>query len=328
MNQPFVITIDRGVSLDEKRKGSNYAGYKNSLMAMEFGDSFFLENQTRDDVRGLTRYAKKLGVHLRSQETDEDELYGEPGIRLERVPQDALPGRKPEVQGDVTYWRLGSHPCCRVQTMAPGDKPPASEGWSQIAPATYAKLVQECPDHVDYFYHPESDSFHTVPKSEIAAFEAEGSGVRFPGDDGLSNSIDVAAYSVGVHRTVVDPARKESKKALAKAAAAAKKKDLNPTYWRHPSVDLVVECLPGKPKEGGYIQVDRAEYDAHVARTRVKPEVPADVITYWRKSDGSVVEVPAKKFEVAKKTPGAVQVTRAEFDEYQTSLDTEDDDDL
>lgn len=96
MSQEFTITIEKGVAVpDGQTRGGIHAKHKEKLTSMQIGDSFFLENITKDEIANLIRYAKRLGVHLLARDTDEDEDYLAPGVRAWRVEQEDLPGRKP-----------------------------------------------------------------------------------------------------------------------------------------------------------------------------------------------------------------------------------------
>lgn len=96
MSQEFTITIEKGVAIpDGQTRGGIHAKHKEKLTSMQIGDSFFLENITKDEIANLIRYAKRLGVHLLARDTDEDEDYLAPGVRAWRVEQEDLPGRKP-----------------------------------------------------------------------------------------------------------------------------------------------------------------------------------------------------------------------------------------
>lgn len=96
MSQEFTITIEKGVAIpDGQTRGGIHAKHKEKLTSMRIGDSFFLENITKDEIANLIRYAKRLGVHLLARDTDEDEDYLAPGVRAWRVEQEDLPGRKP-----------------------------------------------------------------------------------------------------------------------------------------------------------------------------------------------------------------------------------------
>jgi len=96
MSQEFTLTIEKGVPLpDGQTRGGVHAKHKKNLLSMAIGDSFFLENITKEEISNLIRYAKRLGVHLLARDTDEDEDYMAPGVRAWRVEQEDLPGRKP-----------------------------------------------------------------------------------------------------------------------------------------------------------------------------------------------------------------------------------------
>lgn len=96
MSQEFTLTIEKGVPLpDGQIRGGVHAKHKKNLLSMAIGDSFFLENITKEEISNLIRYAKRLGVHLLARDTDEDEDYMAPGVRAWRVEQEDLPGRKP-----------------------------------------------------------------------------------------------------------------------------------------------------------------------------------------------------------------------------------------
>lgn len=120
------------------------------------------------------------------------------------------------------------------------------------------------------------------------------------------------------------------------------------TWWIDPNGKYIA-----KPKsvllEGTHRRIDQATYIAYqysigavpgqngeLKGSEVKPTEPkvdeppvktpqanTPTISYWRKANGTVVEVPPEKYEVAKKTKGAVEVTKADYDAW---LATQNDD--
>lgn len=113
MTEEIVITVDKGVphpGHPKRGTGSLHTKYHDKLTAMAIGDSFFLRNTTREDITPLLRYAKRININLSARDTDEDEVYMHPGVRVWRVDREDLPGPKgddskseaPTSQEDVT----------------------------------------------------------------------------------------------------------------------------------------------------------------------------------------------------------------------------------
>jgi hypothetical protein len=298
------ITIDPGVSLpaDDKPKGV-YHVFLNSLQSMAIGDSFFREGETRAEIEGLLRYAKRNGIHLKAVDLDEDEIYLAPGVRVERVSQDSLPGRKPEVSdNDKTYWRLGKGLCPRVMILEPGEVPEANSGWTQITVVEHRHLVQTCPDHVTYWHHPESESVWASPKDH-----------EFDGD-GLAHEIDLEAF------IRLSGKGKQIDASHAKSALEAT------TYWKNKITGLIIAYLPGKKPDDkkAWVEVEREDYDQQLAREgEERAKAKELVTTWWRKANGMCVEVPPEKHHIALKTPGAKEITEDEYKTYLLEQDEE-----
>jgi hypothetical protein len=200
MTQDFTITIEKDVPLPNgQTRGGIHARHKEKLMSMGIGDSFFLENMTKEEIANLIRYAKRLGVHLLARDTDEDEDYLAPGVRAWRVEQEDLPGRKPnaskslfddspaidvqtarEIAAVKKYWHNKRDHLVLV-TNALSPKP---EGFQQIDAQDYQALLatgeafeaatggttgkapeQSWPEET-YWYHGESESVWSLPAGE------------------------------------------------------------------------------------------------------------------------------------------------------------------
>ena len=208
MSTENVLTIDAGIPLPEgAKRGSMHGQYRDKLLAMKIGDSFFFENKTREDLRGLVRYAKGLEVHLMARDTDEDEVYLTPGVRTWRVDQEDLPGRKPN-KAEPTYWI--NRDLDVMYTCVPGETP-TDRGAVQIAPAEFNMLAEG----IRYWYHAESESafmmhYGEVPQGADGAFCDQITQERF------------------------------------EEIMAAQEVEFGGNYWSDADRKVVVEYLPGK----------------------------------------------------------------------------------
>lgn len=319
MSQDYVITLDHDVPIPDGTQRGTYVQAKERLISMQKGDSFFRENESRADVSGLVRYAKRIGVHLMARETDEDELFGVPGVRLWRVEQEDLPGRRPATSAAATaetYWRLGSHVACRVLATTADSPPDLSEGWTQIGQAEFLERRDECPDHVRYFL--DGNGGLTVLPLNTTLSDL--------GDDVAE--ISAAEYAVrkekagGATRTTSPkaPVKARPKKAAAKKSTKAKEAAAEPTYWKHPCGAFSVEYLPGHSPEPekGFTEISRAEHLELADRTEfLEPGGPKlGETTYWELPSGDCVKMPAHRMHEALLTPGAKQITQEDFEEW------------
>lgn len=301
-----IITIDKGVPFPEgAKRGSMHEQYRDKLLAMEIGDSFFRINETRDDIAPLIRYAKRLNVHLMARNTDEDEIFMEPGVRAWRVEQEDLPGRKADVvkekeaQND-TYWvnrKTGELFHC-LPSVRPDDVKA-----KQIARIEYDLLLEaktKKDTFTGFWYHPESDSvFMFTPGKPLDGTD---------GDTAMCNPISEKEFA---ERTVLD------------------EKDFGGNFWKDDAGTVVVEYLPGRypEPEEGKVRATFGEYEAfrqkQVAANPVAPKkgkasksvepTVEEANTFWRRRDGTCVEITPDRLIKAQNTPGAVQITEEEF---------------
>lgn len=90
----IVITVDKDIphpgSNAGKRVTTLHTLYHDKLKALAVGDSFFVEGKTRADLQPVLRYAKRIGVKLSALDTDEDEVYMVPGVRVWRVSEHTI----------------------------------------------------------------------------------------------------------------------------------------------------------------------------------------------------------------------------------------------
>lgn len=302
LNVPITIDPQTPLPTDDKPKGI-YHVFLPSLQAMKIGDSFFREGETAEEVRGLMRYAKRNGIHLKAADLDEDDIYFTAGVRVERVSQDDLPGRKPDIpDNDKTFWRLGKGVCPRVMTLDAGEVPDVNAGWEQITVVEHRQLVRTCPDHCTYWYHPESESVWTQPKED-----------EFHGD-GISHQIEIDEYI------------KLSGKGKVIEGHQAKSALEMTTYWKNKTTGMITAYLPGKKpdKKKDYVEVERADYDEQIASEGNDKPTPKEIVTtWWRKSNGQCVEVEPARYIKATKTKGAVEITEDEYKAYLAEMDEE-----
>lgn len=290
MNQPFVITIDKGVNVPPTvHQRSVFAQNRDTLIAMEIGDSFFQENGTREDVANLIRYAKRHLVHLQAFEVEEDEVYSVPGVRVVRVEQEDLPGRKPTTvappEDNRTYWI--NRKSKKRYVCEPGIRPEDAKA-VQISKAEFDldanndKPVQQV--IARFFHHPESNS----------VFET--SDMEYVPEEGVTEVEEAAYLSL---KTQYEAGSEYS-------------------YWKSKTSSLVVQYLPGRhpaPSQG--LEYSNLEEYQKYQNTQVP-------FTYWKKVNGEYVKVPLAKLQNAYRTPGAVQVTVNEYNDWLKAQAEED----
>lgn len=288
MNQPFVITIDKGVFLPETNNNAKlYAQNRDSLIAMAVGDSFFIDGGTRNDVAGLIRYAKRHLVHLQAIEVESDEVYATAGVRVGRVEQEDLPGRKPTTiappEDNRTYWI--NRKTSKLYICESGVRPADTKA-VQISRAEFdlntGKPVHEVITR--YYHHPDSCTVFETNDPEYIPLDSE-------------DEIEQGQYAT--LRTEYELAGK-------------------PSYWKDDKGIVVTEYLPGRhPKpELGLQHATFEEYQRYV-----NTQLP---FTYWKKVNGDIVKVPLAKLQNAYKTPGAVQVTVNEYNDWLATPNEED----
>lgn len=101
----IVITVDKDIphpgSNAGKRVTTLHTLYHDKLKALAVGDSFFVEGKTRADLQPVLRYAKRIGVKLSALDTDEDEVYMVPGVRVWRVSEHTVDPDKEKRASEV-----------------------------------------------------------------------------------------------------------------------------------------------------------------------------------------------------------------------------------
>ncbi len=295
------IRIDSDVPLPAPTNKGVYSKFLPQLTRMKIGDSFFREGENSEDLTGLIRYAKRNSIHLKAYDVEADETDLTAGVRVYRVAQDSLPGRKPEVPDNgLTYWHLPpadpttAYP--RVKHLPPGETP-SGEGWKQISPAQYDREIRFCPDHVDYWSFDESGVCWTEWKDSPY------------GNEHFTRGCDIISAEAFMKRVAGGNLIEDFH---------AHNGSPSTTHWRNASGSIALEFLPGKrPKEDGWVQITRAEYEAMRAkgsdgRAVVEKTSKTKSTGYWRLVNGTCVQ--------ADKSPGKKAVPITE-DEYNTWLD-------
>lgn len=359
----FQITIERDVPIpDGETRGGVHAKYKDKLVSMKIGDSFFLENTTKEEIANLIRYAKRLGVHLLARDFDEDPDYLAPGVRAWRVQQEVLPGRKPntpskslfdtpaaEEVDEHLYWHHRRDKLVLRDLMTA--TPP--KGFVQIDKAKYQsllaqgevfearpadKIVDAVLENVysndTYWYHAESDSFwmsragETIPVNADAAVSIEVREELYITGcfvNQICAETDIAylmineekrkaviwAYDRNVQPLIDEGYRKTDTLEFSEALLQWYNE---PHFWRSPTTGLPLMCEPGYRNiptfHGGWEQLTEHEYQCEAITAA------PDYDTYWRRGDGSCTVVPPEKYGKARKTKGAVQISKRVFDQW------------
>lgn len=331
MNQEIVITIDKGIPLpDDKIRHSHYAKYKEKLLAMAIGDSFFLEHTTKDEVGGLIRHAKRLNVHLLAVDLEEDPDYLEPGVRLWRVEQDQLPGRKPavkdkddEILGQINILFHGfkngmwekeefvSRVAALSKTLIDPTKAPPPTYWHNGTTDEYFIMPPFLSGHTE-----EGDTIEVTHEGYQKGLERK----RAQAEQTSTETYwkDMQKMRLRICKPGTTPPTNSATKweQITKDEHDQLKTDweddLPCTYWRKPKPHHyeVREFLPGKAPDENEGWTPATKYDYELSLT-----IPAGK-TYWRRVDGSCVEVGPEKYLLATKTKGAIQIKKTDFNKW------------
>lgn len=152
IDDDLVITVDKDVSRakPKRRRGVDMDHPRvKELLAMDMGDSFFLEGKLRKDARSRIEMGKKIGVFLEAREVDCDEIYQVKGTRVWRVTEDEMPKRKSSAKVPAapvkSYWH---NPETRaVYALQPGEQLDGDNpDWVEIEEAEYVRLSAEYDD--------------------------------------------------------------------------------------------------------------------------------------------------------------------------------------
>jgi hypothetical protein len=325
MKKMYILTIDKGVPLPGDTQPSLIAQCREKVPSMEIGDSFFLAHVTKDNILKALDYCEEhFDAFLLPAETDLDEVYQLPGVRVWRilshepvpVPEKTKVEKPKKVKDEDDEIRRPNQPTFwqskkkvkgvyELTVCGPGQRPEPHEKWSQISEPEFDRLtadaeaaantpLEDRPDgntyaEETYWYHAESESYMALP----------------PGDHSeLFNTADGALLAP------ID--RDEYAKHMAE-----QEQEFGGNFWQDKKGVVVTEYLPGKwpPAAKGYNRATYSEYKAY--QNKQIPE------TFWRKSCGTCVKVPRAKLEVAMKTPGAVQITVNEYNDWLAEQDNE-----
>lgn len=151
----LVITVDKDVPYPGKNTGKRvttmHTLYHDKLKNLAVGDSFFFADKTREDIIPLLRYAKRIGVqNLSALDTDEDEIFMVPGVRVWRLNEDTnviriadpsplptYPYKELSISSGVSYWRNVS--TGEMKKVADGDKAMVEHGsnWELVNEKTW-----------------------------------------------------------------------------------------------------------------------------------------------------------------------------------------------
>lgn len=228
MKRLQVITIDRGIPIPGEDEPVSLIGQcHDKVLSMEIGDSFFLEDTFAEHLRAVIHYADtKLNMTLLARDTDSDEVYLVPGVRVWRIGKERMV-TEPVVDLNETYWK-NKH---GVVISGPKGARPNGDDWVQIARAEYLKLLvkqDEPAEQETYWYHAESDTTFALPPGEE------------PGDP-LCEPINKDEFLIRMK---------------------LEETEFGGNYWKDPKGPVVVEWLPGRypdPKMG-HVRVTKAEY--------------------------------------------------------------------
>ncbi|HEP8763936.1 TPA: hypothetical protein VDU53_003507 [Pseudomonas aeruginosa] len=140
-----------------------------TLLSMRVGDSFFLADVTKKDVRPLLDLGKKVNVPLIARDVDLDEIYQKAGVRVWRIDESEVRTRRTKAQieaekqtltvdksaflkGSVRYWHHPESECVFRTGPGTGKGHPSGPDFDEaqtpmeIDEAEYIRLSAEYDD--------------------------------------------------------------------------------------------------------------------------------------------------------------------------------------
>lgn len=331
MTNRIVITVEGGVDRPNAEP-SMHEAYLPKLRAMKHGDSFFVPDLLSTELVGLIAFARDAGIYLNTVALDNDVIYRIPGTRVWCVTEAEF--QPLTATGTCYYLHIRTGMTYKVRA----DIPPSKD--SNVVRIGEAEYLQR-PDYTGKQFNWMDADGTTWWKNEkgepIAKPEAEmlsGQHQRIDkanyeallyslgklaGQDGSFIGTP-AALTPHTHDATKLPDRKshdemqqleESNSRVADAEAAAQKSNESLMgyndvwYMRHIDSGLCFSVDAAGEREcaiSDHDHITRDEYIQYVQSENLE--------TYWRKVDGTIVEVPAAKIYAAMKTKGAVEVGR------------------
>jgi len=328
MSNRIVITVEGGVDRPNAEP-SMHEAYLPKLRAMKHGDSFFVPDLLSTELVGLIAFARDAGIYLNTVALDNDVIYRTPGTRVWCVTEAEF--QPLTATGTCYYLHIRTGMTYKVRA----DIPPSKD--SNVVRIGEAEYLQR-PDYTGKQFNWVDADGTTWWKNEkgepIAKPEAEMLSGQHQRLD--KANYEALLYSLGklagqdgsfvgtpaaVKAFKVDPSKlpdRVSASEMSKFNNLATLEDLNRGvesatgydgvwYIYHDTSDSYCSIyseaeLPSALSEGNTTLITRDEYIEGVQRI-------GDA-TYWRKVDGTIVEVPAAKIYAAMKTKGAVEVGR------------------
>ncbi|HFH4186268.1 TPA: hypothetical protein ACGJ4G_002271 [Pseudomonas aeruginosa] len=137
-----------------------------TLLSMRVGDSFFLADVTKKDVRPLLDLGKKVNVPLIARDVELDEIYQKAGVRVWRIDESEVRTRRTKAQieaekqtltvdkrtqlDSVRYWHHPESSCVLRSGPGTGQEHPSEENGDpllvEIDEAEYIRLSAEYDD--------------------------------------------------------------------------------------------------------------------------------------------------------------------------------------
>lgn len=88
MRKPYVITVEQNVPMPSE--ASIFSIHRETLLGMQYGDSFFLPVPADEKLHMLISYGRSIGVILIGFYSQQDPLTGAAGYRVWRVAESAV----------------------------------------------------------------------------------------------------------------------------------------------------------------------------------------------------------------------------------------------